>query len=79
VAAHDHNEESLARQVRRAEQTAQDIMAAERAVAGGADPDTEFPTNPGSLCGWCDFRKVCPAGQEVPAKEPWAAVEHLSS
>jgi RecB family exonuclease len=79
VAAHDHTEESLGRQVRRAEQTAQDIMAAERAVAGGADPDAEFPTNPGSLCGWCDFRKVCPAGQETPAKEPWAAVEHLGN
>jgi len=78
VAAHEHTDESLARQVRRAEETAQDIMTAEKAVAGGADADAEFPTNPGALCGWCDFRKVCPAGQEVPAKEPWAAVEHLS-
>jgi RecB family exonuclease len=77
VAAHEHTEESLARQVRRAEETAIDIMAAEKAVAAGADPDESFPTNPGSLCGWCDFRKVCPAGAEVPAKEPWAAVEHL--
>jgi RecB family exonuclease len=79
VAAHEHTDESLARQVRRAEETAQDIMAAEKAVAGGADADAEFPTNPGSLCGWCDFRKVCPAGQELPAKESWAAVEHLGS
>jgi putative RecB family exonuclease len=79
VAAHEHTEESLARQVRRAEETAQDIMAAERAVAGGADADAEFPVKPGSLCGWCDFRKVCPAGQEVAAKEPWAAVEHLTA
>lgn len=79
VAAHEHTDESLARQVGRAEDTARDIMAAERAVAGGADPDAEFPTNPGALCGWCDFRKVCPAGQEAPAKEPWAAVEHLSA
>ncbi|MFF5295722.1 RecB family exonuclease [Paractinoplanes globisporus] len=79
IAAHEHTEDSLARQVRRAEETAGDIMAAERAVSGGADADAEFPTNPGVLCGWCDFRKVCPAGQEVPAKEPWAAVEHLGS
>lgn len=79
VAAHEHTEESLARQVRRAEDTARDIMAAERAVAEGADPDEEFPTNPGSLCGWCDFRKACPAGAEVAAKEPWSAVEHLAS
>jgi RecB family exonuclease len=77
VAAHEHTEESLARQVRRAEETAQDIIAAEKAVAAGADPDESFPTNPGALCGWCDFRKVCPAGGEAPAKEPWAAVERL--
>jgi RecB family exonuclease len=79
VAAHEHTEESLARQVRRAEDTARDIMAAERAVAEGADPDVEFPTNPGALCGWCDFRKVCPAGVEAQAKESWAAVEHLTT
>ncbi|MEV4344130.1 PD-(D/E)XK nuclease family protein [Actinoplanes sp. NPDC049596] len=78
VAAHEHTEESLARQLRRAEDTARDIMAAERAVAAGADPDTEFPTTPGPLCGWCDFRKICPAGSEMPAKEPWAAVAHLT-
>ena len=77
VAVHEHTEESLARQVARAEDTARDIIAAEKAVAAGADPDAEFPTNPGSLCSWCDFRRSCPAGQEVAAKEPWAAVEHL--
>jgi putative RecB family exonuclease len=80
VAAHEHTQESLVRQLRRAEETARDIMAAEKAVAAGADPDAEFPTNPGSLCGWCDFRRVCPAGAEIAAKEPWAAVQqHLSS
>ncbi|GAA2641305.1 hypothetical protein Adu01nite_09290 [Paractinoplanes durhamensis] len=79
VVVHEHTEESLARQVRRAEDTARDIMAAEKAVAAGADPDAEFPTNPGSLCSWCDFRKTCPAGLEAPAKEPWTSVEHLGS
>jgi RecB family exonuclease len=77
VAVHEHTEESLARQVARAEDTARDIVAAERAVAAGADPDAEFPTRPGSLCAWCDFRRSCPAGQGVQAKEPWSAVEHL--
>lgn len=79
VAAHEHTEESLARQVRRAEDTARDIMAAEKAVGAGADPDAEFPTNPGSLCSWCDFRRTCPAGAESPDKDPWTAVEHLGS
>ena len=77
VAVHEHTDESLARQVARAEDTARDIVAAEKAVAAGGDPDAEFPTNPGSLCSWCDFLRSCPAGQEVQAKEPWAAVEHL--
>ena len=77
VAAHEHTEESLARQLTRAEDTARDIMAAEKAVAAGADPDGEFPANPGSLCGWCDFRRVCPAAAETQGKEPWSAVEHL--
>ncbi len=75
VAAHEHTEESLARQVSRAEDTARDIVEAEKAVAAGGDADAEFPTNPSSLCGWCDFRRVCPAGQEVQAKDPWSAVE----
>ncbi|WP_394347555.1 MULTISPECIES: RecB family exonuclease [unclassified Micromonospora] len=75
VAAHEHTVDSLARQVTRAEQTAQDIMAAERSVTDGGDPDTAFPTTPGPRCSWCDFRRTCPAGAEQPGKEPWAAVD----
>jgi RecB family exonuclease len=75
VAAHDHTEESLARHVRRAEQTAADVVAAEKEIAGGADPDAAFPATPGSLCGWCDFRRVCPDGSKRPGNEPWASVE----
>ncbi|MGN9911892.1 RecB family exonuclease [Phytohabitans sp. LJ34] len=77
VAAHEHTPESLARQVTRAEDTARDIVAAERAVADGADPDAAFPTTPGPICTWCDFRKSCPAGVEAPAKDPWAAVDRV--
>lgn len=75
VAVHEHTTESIARQVSRAEETARDILAAERAVGDGADPDDAFPVAPGSRCGWCDYRRTCPAGAQVPAKEPWAAVE----
>jgi RecB family exonuclease len=77
VAAHEHTEESMSRQVVRAEQTAGDIVAAERAVTAGADPDQAFPTVPGTLCTWCDYRRVCPAGAAAPAREPWTAVEQL--
>ncbi|MFI7608600.1 RecB family exonuclease [Micromonospora sp. NPDC049366] len=75
VAGHDHTVESLARQLGRAEETARDIMAAERAVADGADPDEAFPTEPSPRCGWCDYRRTCSTGAQLPGKEPWAAVE----
>jgi len=75
VAAHEHTEESIARQVRRAEQTAADAMAAEKAVAAGADPDVEFPTTPGAICGWCDFRRICPAGSARPGHDQWAGLD----
>jgi len=74
VAAHEHTEESLQRQVTRAEGTARDIIAAEKAIAAGTDPDDAFPTRPGALCSWCDFRRVCPAGVDAPQREPWTAV-----
>jgi putative RecB family exonuclease len=75
VAAHDHTDESLQRHLRRAEQTAADVMAAEKDVAAGTDPDAAFPANPGSICGWCDFRRSCPVGAQRPGNEPWASVE----
>ncbi len=75
VAAAELSEESLARHVRRAEQTACDIRAAQEAVAAGTDPDVAFPTTPGPMCGWCDYRQVCSEGRLRPAREPWAAVE----
>jgi RecB family exonuclease len=75
VAAHEHTDESLDRHVHRAEQTAADVAAAEREIAGGTDPDVAFPANPGTLCGWCDFRRVCPVGSQRPGNEPWASVE----
>ena len=77
VAAHEHTAESIDRQVKRAEDTARDIMAAEREMAAGASPDAAFPTQPSAFCGWCDFRKVCPAGAEAPSHEPWEAVQNL--
>jgi len=74
IAAHEHTEASLDRHLGRAEATARDIVAAEKAVAAGADPDREFPVQPGALCSWCDFKRVCPAGASAPVKEPWAGV-----
>ncbi len=74
VAVHEHTDESLQRQVRRAEDTARDIVAAERQVEGGTDADVAFPVAPGPRCSWCDWRRVCPAGAEAPEREPWSSV-----
>lgn len=75
VAVAELTEDSIARQVRRAEQTAGDIRAAEQSVAAGADPDEAYPTRSGPQCGWCDFRRGCPAGRQVPGQDPWAALQ----
>jgi putative RecB family exonuclease len=77
VSAFEHTAESLDRQVARAEATARDITAAQRSVDDGADPDEAFPTTPGTLCGWCDYRRICPAGGQQPEQQPWTAVERL--
>ncbi|MFC7545153.1 RecB family exonuclease [Plantactinospora sp. GCM10030261] len=75
VAAHEHSPESLARQVSRAEDTARDIIDAERAAADGTDPDEAFPTTPGPLCTWCDYRRSCPDGNQSPSADPWAGID----
>jgi hypothetical protein len=75
VAAHEHTDESLERHVRRAEQTAADIVGAQRRMQAGEDPDAAFPTTPGAICGWCDFRRSCPAGAQRPGHEAWAGME----
>ncbi len=79
VAAHEHTQQSLERHVGRAEETAKDIIAAEKALAAGGDPDREFPTQPGALCSWCDFKKVCPAGATAPVMEQWSAVSSAAT
>jgi putative RecB family exonuclease len=74
VASHEHTDESLDRHVRRAEDTARDAVEAERAVATGTDPDAAFPTRPGPICSWCDYRRNCPDGTNAPAKQPWSGI-----
>ena len=75
VAAHEHTDETLARHLRRAEDTARDVVAAEQSLAEGGSPDEAFPARAGSWCGWCDFRRSCPAGTAASQpKEPWAGL-----
>ncbi len=76
-----HTEESLARQLRRAEEIGAEAAAAEAEWKGGLSerPDdwaTTFPPRTGSLCAWCDFARHCPEGRAAaPTKQPWAALD----
>jgi RecB family exonuclease len=66
----EHSEESLARQLRRAEDIALEAAAAE---TGGAAED--FPPRPGPMCGWCDFAAHCPEGRAAaPPQLSWAGL-----
>jgi RecB family exonuclease len=84
VLAWEHTPESLARQLRRAEDIAAECAAADEQFraekdardAGGGEKDggqplelpNVFPPRPGSWCGWCDYRARCPEGSA--ASEP---------
>lgn len=75
VAAWEHDDEGLARHVRRAEDTAADIVAATGALTAGAPADEAFPPRPDRLCAFCDYRRHCPEGRAAgPGREPWAAL-----
>ncbi len=71
----DHSEQSLARQLRRAEDIAAECAAADerfKAIPAGAPADEAFPPRPGPGCGWCDYRAQCPEGMAAgPARRPW--------
>jgi putative RecB family exonuclease len=73
VATWEHTEESLARHLRRAQESAEEFQLATDTLRAGGDGDVLFPANPGRQCSWCDFRRSCADGQAAgPALEPWA-------
>ncbi|MBV9844055.1 MAG: PD-(D/E)XK nuclease family protein [Kutzneria sp.] len=73
VVAWEHTDESLARQLSRAEETADELTLATDTLAAGGDQDVLFPARTGRHCSWCDFRRVCPKGSTAaPELDPWA-------
>ncbi|MDQ2584814.1 RecB family exonuclease [Saccharothrix yanglingensis] len=73
VAVWEHTDESLARHVTRAEESADDIGLATDTLKAGGDPEILFPPRTGNQCTWCDFRRSCPEGQQAaPTLDPWA-------
>src|SRR5215469_2269259 len=94
VAAWEHTDETLARQLRRAEDIAAECAAADQLYRGGP-PDGEpgsaaglpgdrvdevFAPRPGSWCGWCDYRAHCPEGiQASEQRRPWDGLDALNT
>jgi len=75
VLAAEHTAESLARQLRRAEDIAAECAQADARFQGGmaeGSDDEIFPPRPGSWCGWCDYRAHCPeGGRAAVPRRPW--------
>ncbi|MGH3328848.1 MAG: RecB family exonuclease [Streptomycetales bacterium] len=83
VAAWEHTDESLARQLGRAESIAGEAAAADAAFRGDLPPerrDEVFPPVPGAQCAWCDFVRCCPEGAATsPARRSWEGLAASSS
>jgi len=78
VLAWEHTAESLARQLRRAEDIAAECAAADAVFGGEPTPARDerinqvFPVRPGSWCSWCDYRAHCPVGSAASERrQPW--------
>jgi RecB family exonuclease len=75
VLAWEHTAESLARQLRRAEDIAGECAVADERFRAGLPAsrhDEIFPPRTGSWCAWCDYRAHCPEGTAAAEpRRPW--------
>ena len=80
VLAWEHNEESLARQLRRAESIAAECAAADEQYRADQQQAEElFGPRVGIGCGWCDFRARCPEGMAAAQqRRPWDGLSQLA-
>jgi RecB family exonuclease len=76
-----HTDETLRRHLRRAEQVAEECAEADermRAKLPQARYDEVFPPKTSPGCGWCDYQRSCPEGQQAAAPHrPWDALAEL--
>ena len=72
VVVWEHTEQTFERHLGRAHEIAAEAVAAQ----ADGDLETAYPPRPSQLCGWCDFRAACPAGQAaVPQRtQSWAGL-----
>jgi RecB family exonuclease len=71
----EHSDESLARQLGRAQEIARECAAADERYRGGLAAsayDEVFPPSPRPACGWCDYLRHCPEGMAAATpRQPW--------
>jgi hypothetical protein len=81
VLAWEHTDESLGRHLRRAEDVAEECADADERMRDSLPRekyDEVFPPRPGPACGWCDYLRNCPEGQQAAAPHrPWDALAEL--
>jgi RecB family exonuclease len=82
VLAWEHTPESLQRHLRRAEDVAEECADADermRAPLPREKYDEVFPPQPGPACGWCDYLRNCPEGQQAAGapRRPWDGLAEL--
>ena len=74
----EHTDETLARQVRRAEEIAAECAPADEGFRAGLPPDRYddlFPPRPGPACGWCDYLRHCDVGTAAARpRRPWDGI-----
>jgi len=75
----EHTDEGLDRHVRRADSIAAEIADLDETFKAGVSADAAddmYPPHVSSLCGWCDFNRVCVQGSAaVPPRDSWAGLE----
>jgi RecB family exonuclease len=75
----EHSDEALSRHIRRADSIAAEIAELDgrfRAGVSEAEADAMYPAVVSSLCGWCDFNRVCAEGSAASTpRDPWSGLE----
>ncbi|HWC33760.1 MAG TPA: PD-(D/E)XK nuclease family protein [Mycobacteriales bacterium] len=80
VVVWEHTEESLARQLGRAESIGVEAADTHAALAAAGDQpealEALFPTRSGPHCGWCDYLDHCPTGKQAATQRvrSWAGL-----
>ena len=76
----EHDDRTLERHLRRADDLAAECARADAAHRSGDVGDEAFPPRPSPACSWCDFRQHCPQGRAQSEMRPsWSGLVDAST